>query len=164
MPTVSAGLLLFRRRESLEVLLAHPGGPFFARKDDGAWTIPKGEPHAAEPLLTAARREFAEETGFAPDGPFIPLEPVTQKSGKQVHAWAVEGDWDPSTLVCNEVEIEWPPRTGRRLRIPEIDRAEWCTVDVARRRLNPAQVAWLDALLARLTAESSAPPPASTSV
>lgn len=148
---VSAGLLLFRRRDGLvEVLIAHPGGPFFVNKDAGAWTIPKGEPLAGEPLLDAARREFGEETGFAPAGPFLPLAPVTQKSGKRVHAWAVEGDWDPATIVCNEVEIEWPPRSRRRLRFPEIDRAEWCSVELARRRLNPAQVAWLDELLAGL--------------
>jgi predicted NUDIX family NTP pyrophosphohydrolase len=158
MGTVSAGLLLFRYRDRrLEVLLAHPGGPFFAKKEDGVWTIPKGEPAPGEDLLAAARREFAEETGFRPHGPFVRLPPVTQRGGKRVHAWAVEADWDPSTLVCNEFEIEWPPRSGRRRRFPEIDRAEWCSVEVARRRMNPAQLSWIDELQSRSPAGAGAP-------
>ena len=147
MPRMSAGLLLYRRRRgTLEILIAHPGGPFFARKDEGVWTIPKGEPNSGEDLLAAAQREFEEETGFAPEGPFVPLSPVTQKGGKRVHAWAVEGDWDPSRLVCNTFELEWPPRSGRLKEFPEIDRAEWSDLDLARRRLKPAQAAWIDEL------------------
>jgi predicted NUDIX family NTP pyrophosphohydrolase len=145
----SAGLLLYRRRHSrIEVLLVHPGGPFFAGKDEGVWTIPKGEPEPGEEPLDTARREFAEETGFEPEGTFVALTPVTQKGGKRVFAWAVEGDWDPARLVCNMFEMEWPPRSGLVREFPEVDRAEWCTLDVARRRMNQAQAAWLDELMA----------------
>jgi predicted NUDIX family NTP pyrophosphohydrolase len=147
----SAGILLYRRREGrAEVLIVHPGGPFFARKHEGAWTIPKGEPNPGESLLDTARREFAEETGFAPEGRFVELTPVVQKGGKRVHAFAVEGDWDPSRLACNTFTLEWPRGSGRIRQYPEVDRAEWCPVDEARRRLNPAQAAWLDELEAML--------------
>jgi predicted NUDIX family NTP pyrophosphohydrolase len=144
---MSAGLLLYRYRDrQLEVLIAHPGGPYFAGKDEGHWSIPKGEPATGEDLLEAARREFVEETGFAPAGPFLPLTSVTQKGGKRVHAWAVAGEWDPATLVCNTFRVEWPPGSGRVREFPEIDRAAWCSLDEARRRLKPAQTAWLDEL------------------
>jgi predicted NUDIX family NTP pyrophosphohydrolase len=147
MGRTSAGVLLYRKRGAhLEVLLVHPGGPYFARKDGGVWTIPKGEPNEGEELLETARREFAEETGFAPDGPFVALPSVVQKGGKRVHAWALEADWDPATLVCNTFTMEWPPGSGQFRRFPEVDRAEWCTIELARRRMNPAQVRWLEEL------------------
>jgi len=128
---ISAGLLAFRRGNALEVLLAHPGGPFWAKKDDGAWTIPKGlaEP-GADPLLTA-RREFSEETNLVAEGDVIPLEPVKQKSGKVVHAWAFEADLDLSAFASNTFEIEWPPKSGRRQRFPEIDRVAYFTLPAA---------------------------------
>lgn len=141
----SAGILLFRRREELEFFLVHPGGPFWAKRDEGAWSVPKGEFEDEDPLQ-AARREFQEETGQAIDGQFIPLTPVTQKSGKVVHAWAVEGDIDPEVIQSNQIEIEWPPRSGKRMSIPEVDRGAWFTLDVARLKINPAQQALLDEL------------------
>jgi predicted NUDIX family NTP pyrophosphohydrolase len=157
----SAGLLLYRRARGagaagdLEVLLVHPGGPYFARKDAGVWTIPKGEPNAGEALVDAARREFGEETGWAPQGDLLELTPVVQKGGKRVHAWAVEGDWDPARLVCNTFAMEWPPRSGQWRDFPEVDRARWCTLADAKRLMNPAQIVWLDELRIRL--ETSAP-------
>ena len=128
---ISAGLLAFRRGNALEVLLAHPGGPFWAKKDDGAWTIPKGlaEP-GADPLLTA-RREFSEETNLVAEDDVIPLEPVKQRSGKVVHAWAFEADLDLSAFASNTFEIEWPPKSGRRQRFPEIDRVAYFTLPAA---------------------------------
>lgn len=144
MAKVSAGLLLYRRGEGAwQVLLVHPGGPFFAKKDVGAWTIPKGEPLPEEELLAAARREFQEETGFSPDGPFLPLSPIKQKGGKLVHAWAAEGDFDVAELHSNSFSIEWPPRTGRQQSFPEIDRAEFFTLAEASEKINPGQVALL---------------------
>lgn len=144
MAKVSAGLLLYRRGEGAwQVLLVHPGGPFFAKKDVGAWTIPKGEPLPEEELLAAARREFQEETGFSPNGPFLPLSPIKQKGGKLVHAWAVEGDFDVAELHSNSFSIEWPPRTGRQQNFPEIDRAEFFTLAEASEKINPGQVALL---------------------
>ena len=138
---ISAGLLLFRRvGASLEVLLAHPGGPFWQHRDEGAWTIPKGVVAEGEELLAAARREFAEETGSAPAGPFIPLGSIRQKAGKVVHAWACEGDLDAASIVSNTMSAEWPPRSGRRVTFPEVDRCEWFDSATARLRLNPAQV------------------------
>ena len=125
---VSAGLLVYRRNaRRIEVLLAHPGGPFWAKKNAGAWTIPKGlaETAADTDLLATARREFTEETGFAVQGPFLPLNPVTQTSGKIVHAFACTGNFDPAKLTSNTFEIEWPPRSGRRQSFPEADRAAW---------------------------------------
>ncbi len=145
--THSAGLLMFRRGAGgLQVLLAHPGGPFWARKDDGAWTLPKGEAGADEDALATALREFEEETGCRPAGPFIELGEVRQKSGKRVQAWAFEGDFDPAALRCNLFELEWPPRSGRRQQFPEIDRVEWFTLDAARRKLLPVQHPFLDRL------------------
>lgn len=146
-PAVSAGILLYRRRDGrLEVLLAHPGGPFWAKRDEGAWTCPKGLVDAGEDMLVAARREFAEETGCAPDGPFLPLGSVRLKSGKTVHVWACEGDLDPATSVSNSIAIEWPPGSGRRLDVPEVDRVAWFTSPAARIKLNPAQAAFVDRL------------------
>jgi predicted NUDIX family NTP pyrophosphohydrolase len=148
----SAGLLLYRLPPEgpVEVLVAHPGGPFWARKDEGAWTLPKGEVEPGEDLLVAARREVLEETGLAPDGPFVPLGSVTQKSGKVVHAWAVAHDADTRALRSNTVEIEWPPRSGHQLTIPEVDRAEYFSLDTARTKLNPGQTVFLDRLAAHL--------------
>jgi predicted NUDIX family NTP pyrophosphohydrolase len=140
---------MYRRRASaLEVFLVHPGGPFWARKDAGAWSIPKGEIDPTEEPLAAARREFAEETGLAAAGAFRPLAPVTQAGGKIVQAWAVEGDLDPSVLQSNTFSIEWPPRSGRQRTFPEVDRAAWFSLDVAREKINPAQAALLDELAA----------------
>jgi predicted NUDIX family NTP pyrophosphohydrolase len=149
MVKISAGLLLYRRREgTLEVLLVHPGGPFWARKDAGAWSIPKGEIDPTEEPLVAARREFREETGLAVEGRFQPLAPITQAGGKVVQAWAVEGDLDPAALQSNTFSIEWPPRSGRQQAFPEVDRAAWFPVGVAREKINPAQAALLDELQA----------------
>lgn len=130
----------------------HPGGPFWARRDRGAWSIPKGEPTADEDLLAAARRELHEETGFVADGPALPLGDVRQAGGKTVHAWAVAGDADPDRLRSNTFEIEWPPRSGRRQTFPEVDRAAWFDLAEAHRRILPAQRAFLDALSTALGA------------
>ncbi len=148
----SAGLLLYRRsRAGVEVLLVHPGGPFFRNRDDGWWTVPKGLPEPGEEPLDAARREFAEETGFAPpEGPFVDLDSVRQKSGKVVHAWAVEGDCDPAGLCSNTFQLEWPPRSGRTGEFPEVDRAAFFTIEEARRKILAAQAPFLDRLAERL--------------
>jgi predicted NUDIX family NTP pyrophosphohydrolase len=144
----SAGILLWRlRKGAVEVLLAHNGGPYWARKDHGHWTIPKGEVEAGEELSAVARREFAEETGHdVPDGPLIDLGQIRQKSGKVVLGWAVEGDLDPATAVSNTYEMEWPPRSGQTQAFPEIDRVEWFDLEEARSRLKEAQVPFLDRL------------------
>jgi predicted NUDIX family NTP pyrophosphohydrolase len=149
---ISAGIVLFRRRgASVEVLLAHPGGPYFARKDAGHWTIPKGEVEPGEELRAVARREFEEETGqSAPVGPTIELGSIVQKGGKTVHAWAVEGDLDPAAAVSNTFELAWPPGTGLRQLFPEIDRVEWFGRDEARRRIKATQIPLLDRLEAAL--------------
>jgi predicted NUDIX family NTP pyrophosphohydrolase len=148
----SAGLLMFRPRNSeFEVLLVHPGGPFFARKDDGAWTIPKGEAAPGEDLLRRAQIEFEEEVGFRPEGEWIPLGSIKQKGGKTVHAWAFEGDLpDSFKLKSNDFEIEWPPRSGKVQKFPEIDRAEFFRDEIARRKINQAQTLFLDRLTAAL--------------
>ena len=148
---MSAGLLLYRRAVAapgaVEVLIAFPGGPYFARKDEGSWTIPKGEYEPDEEPLAAAYREFAEEMGSpAPDGERIDLGSITQKGGKVVRAWAVEGSLDTATVASNEFEIEWPPRSGRRASFPEIARAEWVSPDVARRKLKPTEIPFVDRL------------------
>jgi predicted NUDIX family NTP pyrophosphohydrolase len=136
----SAGILLFRRRSDvLEVFLVHPGGPFWAKKDDGAWSIPKGEFMADEEPLDAARREFTEETGLTLDGPFTELGEVKQSGGKRVLAWATEGDCDPAAIACNTCRVEWPPRSGRTIEFPEVDRAAWFESSIAAGKLNPAQ-------------------------
>ena len=128
----SAGLIMFRKLESeIEVFLVHPGGPFWANKDRGAWTLPKGEYSAEEEPLVAAQREFHEETSFVPQGPFLELGSIRQRSGKIVSAWAFEGDCVPDALISNTCEIEWPPRSGRRLEIPEIDRGRWFSINEA---------------------------------
>jgi predicted NUDIX family NTP pyrophosphohydrolase len=148
----SAGLLLYRRRgESIEVFLVHPGGPFWARKDMGAWSIPKGEYAEGEEPLDAARREFTEETGFAATANAVALGEVKQAGGKIVVAWAAEGDCDPDRLVSNVCSIEWPPRSGRMKEIPEIDRGAWFTFDAARERILKSQQPFLE-LLARILA------------
>jgi predicted NUDIX family NTP pyrophosphohydrolase len=154
-PRRSAGILLHRRRGGqLEVLLVHPGGPLWARRDAGAWSIPKGEPEPDEESLAAARREFAEELGTAaPDGPTLDLGEVRQKSGKLVRAWALEGDLDPAGIVSNTFELEWPPRSGKLIQAPEVDRAEWFGIQEARRRVNQAQVELLERLVATLGGE-----------
>jgi predicted NUDIX family NTP pyrophosphohydrolase len=154
-PKPSAGLLPYRFRPSddrLEVLIAHPGGPFWARRDEGAWSIVKGEiDDPAEPPIEVARREFREETGHEPpDGSTIELGSVTQAGGKVVYGWACAGDLDPATIESNTLEVEWPPRSGRTVTIPEIDRVGWFEPDEARRRLNPAQAAFVDRLEAHL--------------
>jgi predicted NUDIX family NTP pyrophosphohydrolase len=154
---ISAGILPFRRRSRIEVLLAHPGGPFWAKKDAGAWTIAKGLTEPGEDLLATARREFFEETGFVAGGPFIPLGSVTQKSGKIVHGFAVEGDFDPETLVGNRFEIEWPPKSGKRKSFPEIDRAEWFGLEAAREKILTYQRPFLDELEALLTSRPARP-------
>jgi predicted NUDIX family NTP pyrophosphohydrolase len=148
----SAGILLHRRGPAgREVLLVHPGGPFWARKDLGAWSIPKGELDDGQDPRACARREFAEETGTElPDGALDDLGAVKLKSGKIVVAFAVEGDLDPATLVSNTFELEWPPRSGRIQAFPEVDRAEWFGLDAAREKLNPAQAAFVDRLEALL--------------
>src|SRR5271155_1316949 len=128
---VSAGLLAFRRRNAPEVLLAHPGGPFWARKDDGAWTIPKGVAEGGADLLATAQREFTEETNLVASGDVIPLTPVQQKSGKSGHAWAFHADFDLSAFASNTFEMEWPPRSGRRQSFPEIDRIAYFPVPIA---------------------------------
>jgi len=143
----SAGLLIHRQcAGALEVLLVHPGGPFFKNKDEGVWSIPKGEIEPSEDTLAAARREVSEETGFEASGPFIELGSVTQRGGKTVIAFACAGDFDVSALVSNEFELEWPPRSGHRSRFPEVDRAEYFTLPVARSKINAAQSAFLDRL------------------
>lgn len=144
----SAGILLYRRREGrIEVLLVHPGGPFWARRDLGAWSIPKGEYESDEEPLRAARREFQEELGTAaPDGPTLDLGEIRQKGGKLVRAWALEGDLDPEQIVSNTFPLEWPPRSGQWIEVPEVDRAGWFSLDEARVRINPAQVTLLERL------------------
>jgi predicted NUDIX family NTP pyrophosphohydrolase len=144
----SAGIVLHRGTPgAIEVLLVHPGGPMWARRDEGAWSIPKGEYENGEEPLAAARREFAEELGVqAPDGSAQDLGEIVQKSGKVVRAWALAGDLDAGAVTSNTVEIEWPPRSGRKIEIPEVDQAEWFPLDVARDKINPAQVALLDRL------------------
>ncbi|MFL5675720.1 MAG: NUDIX domain-containing protein [Chloroflexota bacterium] len=152
---ISAGILLYRHAADgqLELLLAHPGGPFFKDRDEGDWTIPKGEPDgASEPLDMVARREFAEETGtpIDPALPTIPLGSIIQKGGKIVHAWAVEGDLDAAEAMSNTFEMEWPPRSGRRQAFPEIDRVAWFDPTEARRRVKPTQIPLIDRLEAAL--------------
>ncbi len=148
----SAGILLYRRLGAgLRVLLVHPGGPFFAKKDEGAWSIPKGLVEPGEDLLTAARREFAEETGCpAPHGEAVDLGRVRLRSGKHVTGFGMAGEFDPESLRSNAFEMVWPPRSGRVRSFPEVDRAEWFDVPTARTKVNPAQVALVDALVRHL--------------
>jgi predicted NUDIX family NTP pyrophosphohydrolase len=146
----SAGVLVYRRRSRLEVLLVHPGGPFWAKKDDGAWSIPKGEFAEGEDPLTAARRELAEETGLVVDRELRPLGSVKQAGGKVVHAWALEGDLDASAIRSNTFSMEWPPRSGRMQQFPEVDRAAWFSIDEARVKLLKGQLPLLDVLVAAI--------------
>lgn len=148
----SAGLLAFRRKNGLEVLLAHPGGPFWTNKDDGAWTIPKGVAEADADPLSAARREFTEETGFVAAGEMIPLQPVRQRSGKTVLGWAFEADFDLAGFTSNLFEMEWPPRSGRRKSFPEIDRLAWFDYDSALKKIIAYQKPFLLELRAKLAA------------
>lgn len=151
MRRTSAGLLMYRVRDgAVQVLLVHPGGPYWGKKDEGAWTIPKGEIDEDEAALDAALREFEEETGVRPGGPFIPLTPVKQKGGKMVRAWAFRGDCDPGRLRSNTFELEWPPGSGEMREFPEIDRAGFFVVEAARKKINPAQVALVDELVSKL--------------
>jgi len=154
---VSAGLLMYRLRDGqLQVLLAHPGGPLFAKKDEGHWTIPKGEIESGEDLLAAAIREFKEETGIEPRGDFLELGPIEQKGGKIVHAWAFPGDWDESQpLQSNTFELEWPPGSGKIQSFQEIDRVEFFSIPEAGKRLKEAQHPFLDRLQAALKSRST---------
>ena len=151
---ISAGLLAFRRPSGLEVLLAHPGGPFWARKDEGVWTIPKGVAEPGDDLLATAKREFNEETNFAADGEFIALRPVRQKSGKTVHAWALEANFDLGSFASNTFEIEWPPKSGRRQAFPEIDRVSWFDLAAAMVKVLPYQQPLLVELQERIAAKA----------
>lgn len=148
MPKRSAGLLMYRGSGAdLALLLVHPGGPFWAKKDAGAWTIPKGEYAPDEDPLAAAQREFAEETGARPHGEFLPLGEIAQAGGKRVTAWAIEGDFDPATLVSNAFELEWPPRSRRKRSFPEVDRAAWFSPDEAREKILTGQRVFIDRLV-----------------
>lgn len=150
---VSAGLLAFRRHNGLEVLLAHPGGPFWTKKDDGAWTIPKGVAETDLDPLSAARREFTEETGFVATGEVTPLQPVRQSSGKRVMAWAFEADFDLAAFSSNMFEMEWPPRSGRLKNFPEIDRLAWFSYDMSLTKIIAYQKPFLVELRARIAPE-----------
>ena len=148
MPQRSAGILLFRRRRgTIEVLLAHPGGPFWAKKDEGAWSIPKGVYEPSEDGLAAAKREFAEETGAQTEGEAVALGAFRQSSAKTVDVWAIEGEFDPARLKSNTFTLEWPPRSGRRREVPEIDRVQWFALDEASRKMLKGQRPILQALL-----------------
>ena len=151
MARISAGVLLYRRRGGVvEVFLVHPGGPFWAQKDRAAWSIPKGEIDPGEDLLAAARREVLEETGLVVEGELKPLAPLRQPGGKVVHAFALEGDADPEVVRSNPFEMEWPPRSGKLQAFPEVDRAAWLALDVAREKIHKGQVGLLDQLEAML--------------
>jgi predicted NUDIX family NTP pyrophosphohydrolase len=154
----SGGVLLFRSgaEGDLEVLLVHPGGPFWAKKDDGVWSIPKGELDGDEDALAAARREFAEETGFTPDGQFIDLGAIKQPGGKVVCVWAVDSDFDPRALVSNSFEMEWPKNSGQMRSFPEVDRAAWLDIATARRKILKGQAGFIDRLINVLGARRSA--------
>ena len=155
MPKRSAGILLYKRAgDGLRVLLVHPGGPFWAKKDAGAWSIPKGEYSEGEDAFAVAVREFGEETGAPPTGEFCALGEVKQTGGKIVTAWAVEGEFDPATLKSNRFELEWPPRSGRRQSFPEVDRAAWFDLDQARRKILPSQSPLIDRLCDALDVKS----------
>jgi predicted NUDIX family NTP pyrophosphohydrolase len=151
-PRVSAGLIMYRLKNgALQVFLAHPGGPLYAHKDDGHWSIPKGEPPEGEALFDAAKREFEEETGLKPQGPFAELGSIRQKGGKIVHAWAFEGDCDDSQPICSNLfEMEWPPRSGRSQSFPEVDRAQFFPLPEAKQKLRDSQWPLVERLAAIL--------------
>lgn len=151
---VSAGILAFRRKPALELLLAHPGGPYWRNKDEGAWSIPKGNVESGD-ALTCAKREFNEETGLTPAGPFTALTPLRQKSGKMVHAFAMEADLDLTRFSSNHFEMEWPPRSGKSQNFPEIDRIAYFSVAKARRKILPGQRAFIDELIRHLKADGN---------
>ena len=158
MAQLSAGLLMYRIRDArLQVFLVHPGGPFFAKKDEGAWTIPKGEPNEGEELLATAQREFTEETGLRAEPPFVELAFVKQKAGKVVHAWGFEGDFDPASCVSNSFTIEWPPKSGKMKDFPEIDRADYFDLELAKRKMNPAQIPLIEELEKKLREQGIVP-------
>ncbi|MFP9099264.1 NUDIX domain-containing protein [Flavobacterium sp. RHBU_24] len=141
----SAGILLYRLDVGEpQFFLVHPGGPFFTKKNEGWWTIPKGEPNDGEDLINCAIREFTEETGYTPIEPYFPLKPITQKGGKTVHAWAAAGNLDPANITCNTFEVAWPPKSGKMTSFPEIDKAGWFTYTEASRLINERQLAFLD--------------------
>lgn len=147
----SAGLIMYRVRDhALEVLLVHPGGPYYERKDELVWSIPKGEFKEGENPLSTAKREFEEETGFRPAGTFLALSPITQRSGKEVMAWAFEGDCDPEKIKSNAFTMEWPPSSGRTQEFPEVDRAEFFTIPEAKKKIVPAQIPLLEELKEQL--------------
>jgi predicted NUDIX family NTP pyrophosphohydrolase len=154
MPKLSAGILLFRRRPAgFEVMLVHPGGPFWAKKDTGAWSIPKGLANEGEDTLAAAKREFLEETGLPVEGAFLDLGAHKQASGKSIVAWASEGDFDPALLKSNTFTLEWPPRSGRMAEFPEVDRAAWYAIDEALEKINKGQRPIISTLVERLAAQ-----------
>ncbi len=150
MQKTSAGILMYRKvNDGTEVFLVHPGGPFFSNRDAGVWSIPKGEIDKGEDPLAAAQREFEEETGCRPEGPFLPLTPVKQKGGKIVLSWAVEGGCDADSIKSNTFSLEWPPKSGRVQVFPEVDRAAWFSIGAAKTKINPAQAALLDELISK---------------
>ena len=154
----TAGLLLYRRHGELEIFLVHPGGPFWAKKDAGTWSLPKGEIGEGEDPLEAAKREFTEETGFSIDGEFRRLDPVKQSGGKVVHAWAIEADCDPAQVRSNLFSMEWPPKSGQKKEFPEVDRAQWFNIPEARKRILVAQIGLIDQLISILTVKEREPP------
>jgi len=154
----AAGLLLYRRHGELEIFLVHPGGPFWVKKDAGAWSLPKGEIGEGEDPLQAAKREFTEETGFSIDGEFRRLNPVKQSGGKIVHAWAIEADCDPAQVQSNLFSMEWPPKSGQKKEFPEVDRAGWFEIPEARKRILAAQIGFIDQLISFLTVKETEPP------
>ena len=151
MPKISAGLLMYRHVDHrLDVLLVHPGGPYWQRKDNGAWTFPRGEVEAGEEYLSAAIREFGEETGWQPQGPYLSLGESRARSSKTIHAWAFSGSFDPASLRSNQFEIEWPPKSGRRMQFPEIDQAGFFSISEARKKMRASESLFLDRLVEQL--------------
>jgi predicted NUDIX family NTP pyrophosphohydrolase len=157
MAKISAGILLFRRRPDLELMLVHPGGPFWAKKDEGAWSIPKGLADEGEDLLAAAKREFLEETGAAVEGECLDLGAHKQPGGKLLAAWAHEGDFEPASLKSNTFAMEWPPHSGKTAEFPEVDKAAWYSLDEALRKVNKGQAPILTALVKRLDVKAQGP-------
>jgi predicted NUDIX family NTP pyrophosphohydrolase len=152
MPTkTSAGILIYRTQPTLEFMLGHPGGPYCAKKEFGCWSIPKGEVNEGEDLKDTAIREFEEETGVKPTGTFIPLNPITQKGGKVVYAWGLQGNLDPTKLTSNQFEMEWPPRSGQLQSFPEVDRFAYFTLEEAKQHINPAQIPILEELARKIS-------------